>query len=213
MSKRGNDSETEHSTSKKVNPQRLDFKSANETNNVTIRKINAMISLVEDHMEALRGARLITTIILDRQPNGDTTLALRSIKYFPPTPCSYTIELNGRKMKFTISELSALLPMFSPDKETIVLDSLKNAVGDTMVFYGRLVKYNRDIHCLWEELALKTISGYDYLKLDTNLIQSTTLMHKDLETIEGQTLWQEWSTAVIAYLKYVSKATDMNKRN
>jgi hypothetical protein len=211
MSKRGNDGESEHSTSKKVNPPRLDFKSANETNNVTIAKINAMISLFEDHVEALRGQKLITTIVIEQQANDNIALERKSIEFYPPTTCIYAIELNGRKMKFTISDLSALLPMISPDKEAIVLESLKNEVDNTMVFYGRLFECDRDLRSILEELKSKGIAWSDFSNFKTKSVGNAILAHKDLATIESQTLWQDWAIAAIAYLKYLSKSADMYK--
>lgn len=96
MSKRSVDSETEHSTSKKVKPQRLDFKSANETNNVTIAKINGMSSLIEEHFKVLRSAELIVSIEVYRRAD-TSTIELSTRGLTPPIPCDYAIDLNGSK--------------------------------------------------------------------------------------------------------------------
>lgn len=213
MSKRSVNDEAEHSESKKVKPLKLEFQLANEVNKVTFEKINEMVSLLEGHLETLRGTKLIVSIETSRLLDGGISIQLKTFEFIPPTNCIFAIELNGRKKEFTISEASDLLHMINPDKEAIVLDSLKNAIDDAMIFYGRLMECNRELNSVVDELKMKSTTKFGQFKLKADVVENALLMHEDLETIESQTLWQEWTTVAIAYLKYVFKDVDMKKRN
>lgn len=107
--------------------------------------------------------------------------------------------------------MSDLLQIISPEKEAIVLDSLKGAIEDAMIFYGRIIECARDLYDAVEKLKEKRITMFDELAFNTNFLKPVKLAHTDLETTESIMLWQEWSKAAIAYLNYVFKVADMGK--
>lgn len=184
--------------------EQLVYDTTNESNKQTIAMINGMLSLIQEHLDVLVNSEHITTICFKAESKTFAITRNKFAKGFEKF--QFTFVAFGPNKEFTLADVANLLKLTNSESETSILNELKIAVENQMIFYGSFVQCTYDLNSVWDELTQEFCHHDQFavwkLKYSCPRIQSITLTDLNLNLFKVRYMWLEWSKFATAFVKY-----------